>query len=159
MRTAIFYSTKHGSSRLTAQRIAEGLAENPTEVFDLKNGFSGNLAGFDRIVIGGSIYAGRVHKRLRDFCSQNEAVLLKKDLGLFICCMYEGEIAARQLREAFPEKLLSHARAAEVLGGELRFGEMNFIERAIIRKVTGISESRSNLDDEALESFLHRLRN
>jgi len=156
MRTLIAYATNHGCSAAAAARLAARLGGDAV-VVDLRDNDKPDLARFDAVVVGGSIHAGQVQKAVRRFCAANAAALRGKRLGLFLCCMYEGDTARQQLEAAFPSELRAHASATGLFGGAFDFERMSFIERAIVKKVAGVSESVSRLDEAAIERFAAEL--
>ena len=94
-----------------------------------------------------------MQKGIKKFCQKNFNMLLKKRLGLFLCCMEEGETAQKQFDEAYSEELRNHVAAAGLFGGEFDFNKMNFFERAIVKKVANISENVSKLKEETIHQF------
>lgn len=152
MKTLIAFCSTHGCTEKTANELKEYLQTN-VELCNLKKDQIPSIEKFDRVVVGGSIHAGQIQKRIKDFCNKNEAVLLQKELGLFICCMEEGETAGKQLNEAFSEKLHQNAKAEAYFGGEFNFNKMNFFEKLIVKKVAHVSESTSTIDHEAIRNF------
>ncbi len=110
------------------------------------------LSGYDTVIIGGSVHMGRIQEKIRKFCSDNEADLLRKRLGLYLCHMCEGEKAASQFKGAFSEKLRDHAMAKGLFGGEFTLEKMNRAERELISS-TGVEKSVSHLDKKAIEGF------
>jgi len=155
MKTLIVYASKHGSTRRYAETLAELLPE--ATLTDLKKDSVPALDAFDTVIVGGSIHAGMVQKAVRGFCERNSAVLAPKKLGLFVSCMEEGEKARLQLEKAFPAELAARAAAVAFFGGAFDFEKMNPIERAIIRKVSGMKESVSRFDEAAARDFAQRL--
>ncbi|MGB9893728.1 MAG: flavodoxin domain-containing protein, partial [Candidatus Saccharicenans sp.] len=111
------------------------------------------LENFDLIIIGGSIHAGKIQKEIKRFCRKNMSLLLKKEIALFICCMYDGQKAEQQFNQAFPEKLRQTARAKGIFGGELLFEKMNFLEKTVIKKFIGVKESVSRFNPEEIRNF------
>lgn len=152
MKTLITYCSSHGCTEKVAGQIRNFLGEDVI-LHNLKSKTQPLLNDFDRVIIGGSIHAGQIQKKIRDFCAQNSKVLLDKELGLFICCMEEGEKAEEEFRNVFPEELRKHAKATACLGGEFNFEKMNFLERMIIRKVAKVNHSVSNLNQKAIRQF------
>jgi len=65
--------------------------------------------------------------------------------------------AQKQFEMVFPEILRTHAQSKQLTGGEFRFDKMNFIERAIVKKVAGISESISNINFDAIERLVEEM--
>jgi menaquinone-dependent protoporphyrinogen oxidase len=103
--------------------------------------------------VGGPIYAGRIQKQIRDFCSKNESALKDKKLGLFICGMSEGDEAKKQLEASFPQALLDASLAKESLGGKIEVSKMNFIERKIIKAVAKMESDMTNVSESRINQF------
>ena len=156
MKTLIVFSTKHGCTEKCAQKIKNHLSGD-TVVVNLKQNGNVDLSGFDTVIIGGSIHAGRVQTRIIKFLNKNSEILLEKKLGLFLCCMEQGEKAVKQLNDAFPNVFRNHASACEILGGEFNFEKMNFIERFIVRKVAKTEKSVSRISDDKIERFAEKI--
>lgn len=157
MKTAIIYVSKHGTTEKTAHYIQKKLGTENTQLFNLKSNANFDLSSFDQIIVGGSIHAGMIQNRIKDFCSKNTLTLLEKRLGLFISCFYEGEIAQTQLEKAYPEILRKHAICCQNMGGEMLLEKMNFFEKLIVKKVAGISKTESKLKNENIELFINEM--
>ena len=127
------------------------------DVIDLKDTPSPALVKYRTVLIGGSIHAGQIQKKVRAFCRDHEEELRQKTLGLFLCCMEKGEKAKNQFDTVFPEALRSHAAAQGLFGGEFDFDRMNFLERKIVKKVAGVEGNVSSISDEAIERFIEDL--
>ncbi|NPV82419.1 MAG: flavodoxin [Candidatus Aminicenantes bacterium] len=152
----IAYATKYGTTARAVAIIKDTLGE--AVICNLKKDRCPDLENFDWIVIGGSIYAGRVQKEVKKFCQKNLDLLRQKKVGLFICCMYDGQKAEEQFQEAFPEELRQSARARAIFGGELSFEKMNFLEKLVIKKFIGVKESVSRFRPEEMVEFARKLR-
>lgn len=156
LRYLIAYATKYGTTAKAAAIIKDNLGE--AVICNLKKERCPDLENFDWIVIGGSIYAGRVQKEVKKFCQKNLDLLRQKKVGLFICCMYDGQKAEEQFREAFPQELRQSARARAIFGGELSFEKMNFLEKLVIKKFIGVKESVSRFRPEEMVEFARNLK-
>lgn len=156
MKTLIAYSTTHGCTEKTAVELKKQL-EGEVELINLKNNPNPDLQNFDRIIIGGSIHAGQIQKRVKEFCSKNLELLKLKELGLFICCMEQGETGQKQLLDAYPEELHQIAKSAAVFGGEFDFRKMNFLEKLVVKKVAKVKESTSKVDHQAIHNFSKKM--
>ncbi len=113
-------------------------------------------ASFDQVIVGGSIHAGTNQKRVKNFVDQHRPELLEKKQELFICCMHEQE-AETGFNNACPEILLSHALSNKIMGGEFRFEKMNFIEKALVKKIAGVSASVSNIDEGKVQELVREM--
>ena len=152
MGTMIAYMTKHGCTEKAAEMLNEHLG-GAAELVDLKRQKSPDLSRYDTVIVGGSIHAGKMQKDVRKYLERNTEALLTKRLGLYLCCMEEGDTARKQFDEAFPVELRRHAAATGLFGGEFDFERMNFIERKLIKKVAGIEKSVSRIDEDAIREF------
>lgn len=152
MSTLILYMSSHGCTEKATRMLMNHLSDDLTLV-NLQGVPDPDLVPYDRVIIGGSIHMGEIQKELRAFCDRNLEGLLARKVGLFICCMFEGEIAGKQLAEAYPEALRNHASALGLFGGEIVFDRMNGLESMIVKKVAKISQDVKKLNSLAIKEF------
>ncbi len=155
MKTLILYITKHGCTEKIANMLKNKIGEG-VHVRNLRTDYSIDLNQYDTIIIGSSIHIGIIQRRMQKFCKENKEILLQKRLGLFISCMYEGEVAQKQLAEAYPIELQKHSLATEILGGEFNFEKMNLLDKVIVKKVANVSESICRIDNEKVIAFANK---
>lgn len=153
MKTSIIYMSKHGTTAYIARLITSSINKGEVLLHNLKENRNPDISKSDRIIIGGSIHAGMIQKRVKDFCKLHLKELLTKELGLFICGMEKAEMQ-KQYENAFPKELRDHARARMLPGGEFKFEKMNFLEKAIVKKVSGQTNSISELDESLVSEFV-----
>ena len=158
MKTLIAYGTKYGCTEKCAKMLAEKL-EGEVYLYNIKTGKNVDLAQYDKVVIGGSVYIGRIQKEVTEFCTSNLNMLKSKKLGLFICCMRDGDIAEQELKDAFPQELRSNAVAKGYFGGEFIFNKMGFMDRLIVKKVSKVDKDTSNILTENIEAFAKTINN
>jgi menaquinone-dependent protoporphyrinogen oxidase len=156
MRTAIIYSSKHGTTEKVAQKIQNELGEEKAQLFNLKRNKNFDLSQYGQIIVGGSIHAGQIQKKVKLFLEKNTQMLLQRRLGLFLCCMHENE-AENQFNTAFPEILRSHAISKKIMGGEFLFEKMNFVEKALVKKIAGVNESVSKIEESNITAMVHEI--
>jgi menaquinone-dependent protoporphyrinogen oxidase len=156
MKTLIVYASNHGCTESIAKEMKNNLGENAV-LINLKRNKLHSVEEFHRVIIGGSIHAGQIQKQIKQFCSENLNALLLKETGLFICCIEQGEAADKQLTDAFPAKLLNSAKSTAIFRGKFDFSRMNFIERMMVRKVSGVKQNTSKIDFEAVRQFSRRM--
>jgi menaquinone-dependent protoporphyrinogen oxidase len=157
MKTAIVYVSNHGTTEKVAQLIKNEMGGNSIAVFNLRNDKITDLAQYDCIIIGGSIHAGFIQKRIRKFCEEQMVILLQKRIALFICCMNEPEAQA-EFERAFPELLRSHATSKKIIGGEFLFDKMNFLEKILVKKIGGVTQSVSRIDEGKIRELVNELK-
>ena len=156
MKTAVVYRSHHGTTEKVAGMIQLALGAGNCALFNLKTNTNIDLGAYDRVIIGGSIHAGNVQNKVKEFCNKNQDVLLEKPLGLFLSCMDEQQ-AQDQFNRAYPEVLRSHAKSCKITGGEFNFDRMNFFEKLIVRKVSGVEGSVSKIDGEKVQELLSEM--
>ena len=71
--------------------------------------------------------------------------------------MEEGEKADKQFQDSFPVELREHSRASALFGGAFYFDKMNFLERAVIKKISGIQETVEKIDTEEIKKIADKL--
>jgi|Deesub1362A_J573_1020465.scaffolds.fasta_scaffold06256_5 menaquinone-dependent protoporphyrinogen oxidase len=158
MNTLIVYATNYGCTEKCATILSEKLT-GKVDLCNLKVVNAVDLSKYDKVIIGGSIYMSKIQKEVREFCSKNLNVLKDKKIGLFICCMRDGNIAETQLNKSFPQELLANAVAGEYFGGEFIFRKMNFLDKLIVKKVTKIDKDMSNILEENINRFAQLMNN
>jgi len=156
--TAIVYMSKHGTTNKVALLIKELLVEEDITLINLEEQTTPDLSRCNRIIIGGSIHIGMIQKKIKLFCQENQTILKSKPLGLFLCCMYEGDKATEQFNNAFPEEIRAAAKSKALMGYELQFDRMNLIDRTITKKITGYSKFRSQINQDELNRFVRELK-
>jgi menaquinone-dependent protoporphyrinogen oxidase len=153
MSTIIVYSTKHGSAARCAE-ILEEKAKNEITVKNVKE--VKDTEGFDRVILGASVYVGKIQPEMAAFCERNRASLMKKELGLFICSGDHSE-KGREYLKLFGDDLHAHATAKELFGDEIHWETMNFIEKLLMRIIKKASGSYSNLEMGNISSFARKM--
>jgi len=154
MKTLILYATKHGATKEIAKRISALIPDST--VCDLKSSNIPNTSDFDRVIIGGSVYAGSVRRETKTFVAQNADTLLKKQIGLFISSLTNGEYE-QAFAVNFPSDVLSVAKAKANLGGIYDPKTAGFFEKIIMRIVTKQSGYFTSITDEKIQLFVEAM--
>lgn len=63
-----------------------------------------------------------------------------------------------EFNNAFPELLRKHAISSKCVGGEFLFEKMNFIEKLIVKKVSGIRKNVSKLDESKIAELVFEIK-
>ena len=153
MKTAILFASSNGTVADCAAQIAQGL-RGDTVLVDLKRQKVPALEGFDTVVVGGSVHAGSLQGKVKKLMRSRGGELADKRLGLFLCSM---EKSAEQFESVFPESLHSAAVARGIFGGRMNPETMNWLIRAVVKKVSGSLEAKDTVDTEAIGTFIETL--
>ena len=156
MSTLIVYASKYGFTKTCAEILAKKLGEN-VDIYDLNSNLP-DLMKYDKVIVGGSIYAGNIRKPVMRFCTDNLNTLKGKKLGLFICGMAKEDDAQKQLDSSFPQELLAVCAAKGFFGGECNYEKMNFLEKFIMKKITGSKQSQSKIAEDNITRFAGMMR-
>jgi menaquinone-dependent protoporphyrinogen oxidase len=157
MKSLIVFTSHHGTTRKAA-RILGSYIIGDVELLELnKNSTPPDINKYDTIIIGGSIHAGSIQKSITQFIKLNQDILATKKIGLFLCCMREGKIAEEEFQHAYPKNLRDLSIANGLFGGEFIFSKMNFVERQIVKRISGIKEDISNLNVDLIKEFADKL--
>lgn len=152
MKALIIYMSTHGTTEKVVDRLSNLLGYNTSTIVNLKNQEVPDLDKFDTVIIGGSVHAGKIQKKIRKYCDSHLHKLLEKQLGLFMCYM-DIKNEDQEFENSFPKSLIDHAKATGFFGGEFNFDKMNLIEKFIAGKVTGNSKSVSRINSQAINHF------
>jgi len=155
MKTLIVYASKYGCTADCANFLKEKLEGDITLVDINKAPGQLDVNVYDTIVIGGSVYVGKISKKLRAFCESNLDTLLRKRIGVYLCSALTDQFNDT-LNNNFPTLLLENAKAVKLFGSEARLEKMNFVDKIIIKAVTkgdfsGFRISNNHIDEFALE--------
>ncbi|MEH7076850.1 flavodoxin domain-containing protein [Neobacillus drentensis] len=159
MKSLIVYCSSHGTTEKAVRFLSESLKGEILAVDLKRENVKFDLRDYDTVIIGGSIHVGNIQRKIKQFISHNLNTLLEKEVGLFLCCMRDGETAIEQFNNAFPQELRKNSAAMGLFGGEFLLSEMNFFEKQIVKKVSGATIDQSNLDYEAIKEFASKLNN
>lgn len=153
MKTLIIYGSNHGCTKKCAD-ILEGKLKGEVDIVDIRNDITLDLDSYDKVIIGGSIYMGKIQKEITEVCEKYCENLKKKKLGLYVCCMNEENVET-QIKDNFPEELLLCSVTQGYFGGAFNFKDMNFIERFIIRKVSkSLSKTNERFKEVDMKKFV-----
>ena len=154
MKAIIVYDTKHGTSKLVAERVAEAIKGKggQAELLNLRTQDAPELGAYDAIAIGGPFYMGQWSKRARSFASANSAVLAGKAIGLFSVGT-NPELDDATARASLPASVAAAVSASAHVGGRIQFKKLCRLEQFIVKKVTGKAEDSSTLDLDAADAL------
>ena len=140
MKTVIVYATKYGCTKRCAE-ILKSYLNGEVNIIQAKADKI-NLAEYDAVLIGGSVYMGKIRKEITHFCKRNLKQLLRKKIGLFACC-YTTNGTEGFFETLFPLDLLKHASYVTSVGGKMDYEKMNFLYRKMfqsLKKIDGFNE-------------------
>lgn len=152
MSTLIIYASKYGCTEKCAELLSKELY-GEVDIINIKSMRDIDISKYEKIIIGGSIYIGKIQKEVTEFCSKNLHKLMEKRIGLFICGMQEGDTIKTELNQNFNRALIETAEAKECFGGEFIFEKMNFIEKFIVKKVSKVKSNKSNILRDNIHKF------
>jgi len=150
MKNCILYTTKHGSTEKTARMLKEKLHAE-TDLINLMHEKDPDLSGYDTIILGASIYIGKIQKKMVKFIDRNLKELLSKNIALYILAG-EKDKPEDSLHKAYPETLLYHSFAKGYFGYEMNLDKMNFLEKAAM-KAMKITENKSEILEDAIQKM------
>jgi len=163
MKIAILYGTKYGSAEKVSELISKSIEENykdkesiDVELINLKEKKDINL-DFDVLIIGSSVYMGRIRKEVRKFLKKNKNALIEKNLALFICGCNEDE-GINQLYKIFPSEIVSKSMSNAFILGEFQLDKMGFFERKISQSIIKGASKEFKIDNVAIDEFVQKIK-
>ncbi len=154
MKTLIVYASKHGAAAEIGHRIGKKLG---AKAYDLKSGKVPPLDGYDCVIVGSSVYAGKLRKEAKAFVSENADALNRIKLGLYVSGMaQEGEEG--YLTGNYPQEIVARAAAKAMLGGIADPKKENLFEKLVMRIVTKSGQYKNTISDEKINAFVGKLK-
>jgi menaquinone-dependent protoporphyrinogen oxidase len=135
-RALVSYGTKHGSTREIAEAIAAELGHAGLAVDCREASSVDTLSGYDVVVLGSAMYAGRWRRDAQRLLKRHERELATRPFWLFS----SGPVGEKPTppKWAEPAKVIARAerigvRGHVVFGGRVPQEGGNFIERAMVK--------------------------
>lgn len=155
MKTLLLYMSTHGTTQEIAEYIGEKM-ENCT-VFDMHHNKPPKVEDYDTVIIGASIHGGDIQSVIKKYMKRKEETLLRMNLGLFLCFM-DFKNAKKEFLDVFPPRLVKHAFARGLFGGEFKMEKMDFFEKSIIQKVAHRKKSVSKILWQNVNEFIEEMK-
>jgi len=147
MKTLVLYSSKYGTTKTCAERISKRLG---CDIKSLDQESFISLDKYSHIILGSSVYMGKLRKPLTDFIEKNPS-LSDKDLSIFFCCNPETDY-----QSLIPSKI-NNAKAYH-FGYELKLTEMKFMDKFISKMIAKTSEDVSKINENEIEKFIQTFK-
>ncbi|MEG6571784.1 flavodoxin domain-containing protein [[Clostridium] cellulosi] len=145
MKTIIIYSTKYGCAGELAYLIQKEL-KGECKIVNVMKSSVPPLNDYDTVILGGSLYIGRIQKQLKKYVNEHLDTLLTKKVGLFLSAgdpkAAENEVVRKNV---FPK---AHA---------YKFDKMGFFDRFIVKRVAGLSENVTEYYENRIKAFAEAL--
>jgi menaquinone-dependent protoporphyrinogen oxidase len=132
-RVLVVVATKHGGTRGIAEAVAREFSEGGLTVVLQDAEHAPAPTGFDAVVVGSAVYAGRWREPARDWVGAHAAALRERPVWLFS----SGPIGSPPFppdepHDVHPLTQLIDARGHQVFAGRLDKELLNFGERAMV---------------------------
>lgn len=151
MNILIAYASRYGSTEKCALKLSQYLSDK-ADILNLAKEKNTDLAKYDSVIIGSHIMAGKINQKVKNFYETNLNELLNKKVGIFICAG-NTELADKEITDNFPAELLDKAVAKGYFGYEYNLEKMNFLFKTIVKKISKITQSTSNLLEDNIKEF------
>jgi menaquinone-dependent protoporphyrinogen oxidase len=148
MKTLMIYSSKHGTTKECCYLVQENLTHD-SQIISIDKSDTIDLSTVDNILIGSSVYAGKINKKLLTFINKNLAELKNKKLGVFLCCGVEKELDT--YFNLLPSELIENAKLF-YCGGKIDLEEHNFLVKFMLKKIMN-GNKMPELKQETIEAI------
>lgn len=147
MKTLIIYSSRYGCTKKCAELLAKEL--NDTNIISTTK-CKYNIKDFDTVIIGGSVYLGKIRKDITRFCKKNMPSLLQTNIILFASC-YTPKDTEGFFTTIFDSKLLKHANYITTVGGDINYCKMNYFYRKIFELLNKIDDFKKGFIEPTID--------
>ncbi|MCY0939828.1 flavodoxin domain-containing protein [Streptomyces antarcticus] len=139
-RVLVVYGSKHGATAGIAEQIGTSLREDGIDAVVAPAGEVRDIRGYDGVVLGGSLYAGRWNGRARRCAQRNSRQL--KDCPVWLFSSGPVDSSAEQhdippVRAVARQMRRLGARDHITFGGSITAGTPGLLARALVREGKG----------------------
>ncbi len=153
MRVLIAYATKYGTAEDIAARVRDRLP-GQVDLVNLRMTPDPPVEQYDVVLVGGSIYAGRIRPEVTKFCERHQEALTATRVGVFISCLYDGAQGGDQIGANFPGWLLTRAFGRYNVGGAVQISRLRLVDRIIMQKVANVSSDLSDIHEGEIDRIV-----
>ncbi|WP_405496524.1 flavodoxin domain-containing protein [Streptomyces sp. NBC_00096] len=136
-RVLVAYGSKHGATAGIAEEIGRSLRDDGFEVVVAPAQDVDDVRGYDGVVLGGSLYAGRWNNRARRCAERNGEHLRHRPVWLFSSGPVDGSAEQRDLtpvRDAARAMERVGAREHVTFGGSITATTPGLLARILVRQ-------------------------
>jgi len=157
MKTLVVYSSKYGATEKCAKMLKDKLGET-CSLANIATESHPPLEDYEIVMIGSSIYAGKMRPEIISFVTKNEEVLQAKNIGVFLCCKDQGQEAISYISQNMPTWVIEKAFIQSAFGHEINLEKMNFVERNILKMIFKVKESYSKIDEKKINETVEAIK-
>lgn len=148
MRVLVTVASRHGGTAEIGAVVARVLRDAGHEVTESEPDEVQQVAGFDAVVLGSSVYVGRLAAALRELVDREAGQLAARPVWLF----WSGPVGTPASTPPAPDDVGAVARrvgAREVrcFGGRLQRAELGLAERALVAMIDAEQGDFRDFDD------------
>jgi menaquinone-dependent protoporphyrinogen oxidase len=140
----VLYASTHGHTAKIAERVAQILTDEGVagDLRDVAARGRVALAGYDGVVIAGSVHAGRHQKALVSFVKEHHTLLNERPTAFLSVSLTaaddtdEAHAATREMIDAFLDDTGLVPQVTEAVAGSLQYREYDFMTRLLMRVIT-----------------------
>lgn len=139
-RVLVAYGSKHGATAGIAEQIGTSLREDGIDAVVAPAGEVNDVRGYDGVVLGGSLYAGRWNGRARRCAQRNQRQLKHCPVWLFSSGPVDSSAEQQDIppvRAVARQMRRLGARDHITFGGSITAGTPGLFARALVREGKG----------------------
>jgi menaquinone-dependent protoporphyrinogen oxidase len=138
-RILIGYGTTEGQTAKIADHLAQAIRSRGFDVdaVDLKQSKDVRLAGYDAVIVGGSIHMGKHQEDVADFVSKNKADLERLPSAFFsVSLAANGDLTnAEAYVENFVQQTGWRPTKVGLFSGALLYRQYGFLKRFMMKRI------------------------
>jgi len=147
MKSIILYESKAGCTK----KCADYILKSHEADLGLISFFREDLNNYENIVLMTPVYMGKVNKKFKELLTRKKDLLLTKRVIIVIIGM-NHEAFDSMVKQNIDKEMREHA---EIIygGGAYNLEKLNFIDRRILKSVTGVTKSSEHINYENLDKI------
>lgn len=154
MKSVVIYKTKHGSTESCALKVAK---ETGSDIFSLHNLKNINLLEYDHIIIGTYIHMYMIPSEVKKFFKKNAKLLKTKKISVFLVGMADADEMIKLFKSKMPSDIIEHISIIRHFGGLLQLEKLNFIEKAMMKKIVEENKVETKINEKEVNKFIKEI--
>lgn len=135
MKILAVYTTKTGTAEKCLCELQKYLPQGEFTLENITHEKSRhNIEDFDLVLVGSSVRMGKVHKKIKDYITENADKLKKVNYALFLCLGF-ADLFDEYVNKNFDRDFIDNAKAISCFGGEMDLSKQKGIDKFIVKLV------------------------
>lgn len=155
MKVGIFYSSKYGFTEELAFLMKE--AFDDTISMSIDDVSDEVFEQCDRIILGSSVYSGKLRQNMIDFIALNKEVLMSRKVAMYVTSFNDFK-TANYLEQSLSKGFINHLTDLKYGGFGYKLDELKMVERLAVKALTRKDDRSDYRNLEGINELIEKMK-